>query len=465
MRYDEAFTFLEFVNGSFWELFAYPVPNNHVLHTLLVRGAVELFGNDPVAIRLPAFAAGVLAIPLTFVLARRLTRGPTAGWIAAGAAAVFPYLVLYDTVARGYSMVTVLTLTLSIVGLGYVEHPSRARLLILSALVSLGLLTVPTFLFAAAGISAWVLTLLSLAGCPPRWLVRSFLLPYAAIATAMTTLLYTPVLIVNGGIASIVGNQFVQGLPWPEFLHELPRHAQATVTQILRDVPSTLTVIALVLCVIGWIGAIRRRHWPLVTLIPSIAITAAVVLMVRHAIPYPRSWLYFLPLLFVMVDAGLTTLVPAAQRIIRCSALAGAAIVAASLMSANTIAHYPDIGHFPEAPTIAEVLASEMSVDDTLRVRVPANYPLRFAMWARGVPHRPPPANRKTGHQVFYVVKPSRYPLRESAPPHTRRLLAIGDAELWVADTRPSTPGPVPNPDQTTVRVPPGGGQASAPRQ
>jgi len=62
MRYDEAYTFLNFVNRGLFRIFYYPLPNNHVLHTILVRASIGIFGSHPVAIRLPAFLAGVFVV-------------------------------------------------------------------------------------------------------------------------------------------------------------------------------------------------------------------------------------------------------------------------------------------------------------------------------------------------------------------------------------------------------------------
>ena len=59
MRYDEAFTFLQFASKPLYRgLSDYSYPNNHPLHTFLVHIAYRIFGNEPWVIRLPAFCAG-----------------------------------------------------------------------------------------------------------------------------------------------------------------------------------------------------------------------------------------------------------------------------------------------------------------------------------------------------------------------------------------------------------------------
>src|SRR5919204_3963186 len=105
MRGDEAFTYTEYASLPwFVALGDYTYPNNHLLHTLLVHGAARLLGPEPWALRLPAFVAGVLLVPATYLAARALY-GPTTALIAAGLVSASGWLTLYATNARGYSLV------------------------------------------------------------------------------------------------------------------------------------------------------------------------------------------------------------------------------------------------------------------------------------------------------------------------------------------------------------------------
>ena len=103
LRYDEAYTFMEYVNQGWGRLFWYSAPNNHVLHTVLVKLAVLIWDGHPAVIRFPAFLAGVAGIPLAYWFCRRLV-SERAGRCAAVGMAVMPYLILYGAIARGYSL-------------------------------------------------------------------------------------------------------------------------------------------------------------------------------------------------------------------------------------------------------------------------------------------------------------------------------------------------------------------------
>ena len=144
MRSDEASTFMNWVNNGFFSLFHYAVPNNHILHTLLVKASTLVWGVHPASIRLTALMAGIGLIPLTYCLCRLLNNS---GIFASFTIAVFPYLISYSTNARGYSLLVLLTLALAFVVVQFTNKPSVQGVILISILASLGMLTIPTMLF------------------------------------------------------------------------------------------------------------------------------------------------------------------------------------------------------------------------------------------------------------------------------------------------------------------------------
>ena len=73
LNHDEAYTWQVFASRPYAEILgSYPVPNNHILHSLLVRLSTRVFGTGEIAIRLPALLAGLAAIPAVFLLGRAL---------------------------------------------------------------------------------------------------------------------------------------------------------------------------------------------------------------------------------------------------------------------------------------------------------------------------------------------------------------------------------------------------------
>lgn len=82
---------------------------NGPLYNILLAIWVRLAGISEVAVRFPSAVAGILAVPLLYVLARRLTDTPTA-LIAAALVTISPHHVWYSQEAKMYTLVVLLAL-------------------------------------------------------------------------------------------------------------------------------------------------------------------------------------------------------------------------------------------------------------------------------------------------------------------------------------------------------------------
>lgn len=69
------------------------------LSLYLIAGSQAVFGASRFAIRLPALAASLLTIPLTYILGRRLYGRPAVEWVAAAVMAITPFPVLFGATA------------------------------------------------------------------------------------------------------------------------------------------------------------------------------------------------------------------------------------------------------------------------------------------------------------------------------------------------------------------------------
>jgi mannosyltransferase len=82
---------------------------NGPLYTVAMRPWISLTGDSPFALRYSSLLFGVLAVPLSFVLGRRLL-GKKVGLIGAMLVAMSPHLVWYSQEAKMYSLVLALGL-------------------------------------------------------------------------------------------------------------------------------------------------------------------------------------------------------------------------------------------------------------------------------------------------------------------------------------------------------------------
>ena len=200
IRFDEALTVTQFATQSIWTILSdYREPTNHILHSLLVRAALELLGDSPAALRTPAFVAACLTLPAVWWFVRR-----EFGWLAAAFATALvgtsPLFIEYATNARGYMLTGLALMALLLCGQGVVRRPEDpVRWALFAVVTALGLFVWPGAAFPVAIATAWMVLV--------RWRetgiagMRSLAVNgavWGAVAAALTLLLYAPALMVSG---------------------------------------------------------------------------------------------------------------------------------------------------------------------------------------------------------------------------------------------------------------------------
>lgn len=434
MRGDEAFTFLNFVNKGFISLFEYPVPNNHVFNTLLIKICTLIWDASPATIRIPAFLAGIAIIPLTYYLARAQNPRKYSGVLSALAAALFPYLILYSTNARGYTLVTLLTVSIAVVALRYAKQPSGLGVVLLSVLSALGMWTIPSMIFGIAGLFCWLISLLLLGKHPFKSILYEFAIPFGFLSAAFTIVLYTPVIIVSNGIKPIIANKFVDSEDWPVFFSQFIPSIQHTFLELSRDIPSFVLIIGLALIAFGLYCSLRNRDLNTFLLLPCIVFGALIIIFVQHTLPYARLWIYTLPFIFVVADYGFSyvieKLIPRLRILVTVALMLIGIIYAVHLISANIIAKYPDTSAFPEAPIVVQYLKPLLTKADNVRVSNTANWSTFFYFWYYDVPF--PEKNEHTrSNKTFIIVKKSRYSVEDMTDKPVIKLLDFEDMALY----------------------------------
>src|SRR5581483_2195620 len=139
MGADESASFLYYASHPLpVSLTIYGSPNNHILHSVLMRLSFLLFGREEWALRLPAFLAGVALVPLTYLAARALSeRGAL---IAAAFSAAAPVLIDYSTDARGYTLLCCFVLLCTVA-------MARSQVVPFAISAALGFYTIPVMLY------------------------------------------------------------------------------------------------------------------------------------------------------------------------------------------------------------------------------------------------------------------------------------------------------------------------------
>jgi hypothetical protein len=104
ITHDEAVTYERYVSGPLYRLVTSSDANNHVLHSLLARWSVDIFGLSELTLRLPSVLGGLLFLAMTACIAWRVWPGTPMALLAVLLLGGNPFVMDYLSAARGYSL-------------------------------------------------------------------------------------------------------------------------------------------------------------------------------------------------------------------------------------------------------------------------------------------------------------------------------------------------------------------------
>ncbi len=396
MRYDESYTFLAFAIRPFrYVISDYHLPNNHIFHTILVFLAYHLLGNQPWAIRLPAFLAGVLAVPACYLLASLLYDRDT-GLLSAGLLAASAAMVEYATNARGYTLVTLFTLLTF--GLGaYLKAHKNALAWVLFVLFSaLGFYTIPIMLYPFGMLMAWLFFSALLKDVDPDYGASFIPLLVAAggCVVLLTAVLYLPVFR-STGVQAVVGNRFVSALEWDDFSEGVIARLRNTWLFWNTSAPPFFGAVTAAgfLASLGLHWKISRQRLPYALVA---ALWFALVLTIQKVAPWPRVWLFFLPLFYIGAAAGIMVLARKALELVRAVRARQVVFVLAVLGIAGLLSIYQARdqagksfkapGSMGESEEVTLYFKGRLQAGDAVAIVSPVNIPTHYYFIRYGVP-------------------------------------------------------------------------------
>jgi hypothetical protein len=410
MHEDEAYTFLEYSSRPFYvALSLYNAPNNHLLHTMLVRIAYLVFGDHPWALRLPVLLAGLCLVPASYVAARSLYRSSGA-LLAAALVASSSMLIEYSTNARGYIVVALLFVSLIPLVAYLSRNQNWAAWVSFALLGALGFYTIPTMLYPFGGLCVWLM--LSAAFEAPCTAARNLvgeLVIACGLGAVLTLELYTPVLAVSGP-AAVFANKWVAAKPFRTFLVGLPPSLASTWNQWNRDLPHWLNWLLLVGFVLSLLWS-RSQIWSRSQSRLRIPLPLALLLwivplvFVQRVVPFERVWLFALPLYLVAASAGLAAVFsPWVERSRLQQAIAIVALAIAVLtglrVRRNQCIYATNDGRGLEA--LAYYLKDHLGPGDAVVAGFSSDAPLRYYFREAGV--RPSYFNAAKPRRMLVVV-------------------------------------------------------------
>lgn len=405
MRYDESVTYMYFVRLPWTEaLSTYTYPNNHLFHTLLAELTVAAFGPVPWALRLPALISGILIIPATYFMTRALY-GAQQALLAAAIVASSGVLILYSTNARGYGMVVLAFLLLVILAARLLHQSSGRDWIAFGMIAALGLWTIPVMMYPLGAVTAWLIVTLLLDGKGRELRQLAVTLAGAALSTIW---LYAPV-VRRDGLAAVTRNQFVTPSGWFDFFAELPR----TLGEAVLSWGLGARAIGIAIVLFAAIALVRHQAISRfkVGLPLAVFVWCSWLLVVSHRAPFPRTWLWLLPLMAALASAGVWRLLQRSdrarelvQRRLGIVAVALAFALAAPVVLSFAVLLDRDTGTYRDARDAASALSSVLRPDDAIFALIPTNGPLDYYLARAGVPRGNLFLDAGRARRVFVVV-------------------------------------------------------------
>jgi len=301
--HDEAITYMYLASNPLSKLLTiYPDPNHHIFHTLLVHFNTMVLGNDPWVIRLPAFFAGVLIIPATYLVIRKLFN-KNAAIIATALVVPSSQLIIYSTNARGYTIQALIFLILLLLAI-YIKKTDRLSGWIGLVLFSvIGFYTIPTMLYFFLSVIIWLfLSAVYRDTCTSRTVFIKKLAVAFVLVLFIVVLLYLPPAI-NSGLSNIIANPWVKSLSWSTFIQLFPGNMKTTWTAWNTDIPLFMTIllVACFLLSILFYKRIARHRINLALVVLGLCLP---LLLIQRVLPPARIWLPLLPLSLGYCAAG-----------------------------------------------------------------------------------------------------------------------------------------------------------------
>ena len=304
MAYMESLTYIAFSSRPLSVgLSYYTWPNNQLLNTLLSHLSSSLLGNEPWIIRLPALFFGILLLPATYLVARKLYN-KHAGLLALALSVPASQLIGFSTQARGYTIQAFFFLTLILCAVSLLK---RERFwawagLVLSAV--LGFYAVPTMLYFFPPVFIWF-AWSGLRAAPPEG--RKAFAWRCVLAGAATVVLvfltYLPV-ILNTGLSSITSNQYVTSQGTGSFITGLPGNYYDMWSSWNIVVPAPISLLFLGGFLVALLLNRRVSRFP-VNLPLIVMAWCLLVLCAQRVLPFVRNWMPLMPLYFAGASAGL----------------------------------------------------------------------------------------------------------------------------------------------------------------
>ena len=408
ITHDEAYTYLAFIRGSLFQTVSdYHLPNNHVFSSVLLNLVYHLGGKEIWVLRIMPLTVGVLMVPASYILGKRLYN-PATGTLAALMVAFFPTLLQFSFLIRGYILVAFFTLLAFILGNELRRKKNRFSWLLLVIIFSLGFFTIPTMFFPFLILYFWLLFSAYIGDFGGSYTSKWDFLRYwliSGFSTAfLTTILYLPILLFSRD--EFFANNSVIPVPWEILPDRMWGKFLNTWEVWTRAIPSWMIWAV----VFGSIFAFffhkkLANHRIPMQLAFIVGITT--VILLKRPNSWPRIWSFSIAPLLIFASAGIV----GAFRKLKIKktpfewVFIGLMSFLAFIYTAQLIPNLP--GYFAgksNTQAIADFLDEELRTDDLILINTTSAPILEYEMLIRNETENYFD-RKKTYGRIFLVVQ------------------------------------------------------------
>lgn len=317
---DEVLTLVDFVRLPINEIvISFPSQNQHMLYSILARGAFAVFGESTWALRLPAVLFGIGSIWALFFFARRVT-GTRQALLACALMSVSYHHVWFSQNGRGYTGLLMTTLAATWCWLEALRSNDRKwwALYVASVVVGMWIHMTMAFVVAAHGL-VYLLFLVvpSLSGSAnPKGADTNGSEERRAGIKPMIAWLFSVTLTLQ-----------LYALSLPQFLatglHEESRNSQWTnpvwvLTESLENLSigfagTAVVLIAAAFVLFGWLSIYRHNRRAAVLMVLPPVLAGGLMLMLGHNL-FPRFFFFAMGFAILIVVHGTLELPGAIMR-------------------------------------------------------------------------------------------------------------------------------------------------------
>jgi 4-amino-4-deoxy-L-arabinose transferase-like glycosyltransferase len=405
---DEAFMWVHYGSHSASMVISdLAYPQNQILHTLLVKLSAGIFGVSKVTIRLPAFIAAVLSMPLFYLFVRAMFNRYIAV-MALALVASSGALIEYSALANGQAVVWLFILLALAFGRHFHKGNNVVSAVFMGLMLALAMWTSTTAIFPSMMVLLWSLFHLlfnhsdSLPARMINWSV-AFL-----VFLLLTLLLYAPV-IKDFGILQLLHHNTLPDHTWKKFKRIHHEGAMMLWFHLLDTSGRIFATLGLVGLVAAAYISVKYR-----TLTFAMLLGAVVPVLLNRYVPEPQAWLYTLYILHISTALVLFYILkyvqekamPSLGKRTRVAVASVVLLVACGWPSMYFLMDTDRIARFPEAEPVAHFFRDAMEPQDRIIADHPWEDPLVFHLMCEGLGIGAARGTGVSGSHLYVVVDP-----------------------------------------------------------